>query len=89
MAATLRSEDRLAILNVGRALAALGRDGQVRRLAASLPDGDRPGRAKVLLDWSRELRTHGRARADARAAAAREELQGKGHSGFVTHGPAK
>jgi outer membrane biosynthesis protein TonB len=25
----------------------------------------------------------------SRAAAAREELQGKGHSGFVTHGPAK
>ena len=25
----------------------------------------------------------------AKAAAAREELQGKGHSGFVTHGPAK
>jgi cell division protein FtsN len=25
----------------------------------------------------------------ARAAAAREELQGKGHTGFVTHGPAK
>ena len=24
-----------------------------------------------------------------KAAAAREELQGKGHSGFVTHGPAK
>jgi cell division septation protein DedD len=25
----------------------------------------------------------------SKAAAAREELQGKGHSGFVTHGPAK
>jgi outer membrane biosynthesis protein TonB len=25
----------------------------------------------------------------SRATAAREELQGKGHSGFVTHGPAK
>lgn len=25
----------------------------------------------------------------SRAATAREELQGKGHSGFVTHGPAK
>jgi cell division septation protein DedD len=25
----------------------------------------------------------------SKATAAREELQGKGHSGFVTHGPAK
>ena len=52
---------RLAILNVGRALAALGRAEEVQGLVAKLPKRPAPECAKVILDWSRELRAHGQA----------------------------
>jgi DNA-binding SARP family transcriptional activator/TolB-like protein/tetratricopeptide (TPR) repeat protein len=55
---------RLAMLNVGRAFAALGRGDEVRRLAARIPsDGPPFSREKIVLDLSRELRAHGDARA--------------------------
>jgi DNA-binding SARP family transcriptional activator/TolB-like protein/tetratricopeptide (TPR) repeat protein len=50
---------RLAMLNVGRALAALGMGDELRRLATRLPaDSVGYARAKIILDWSRELRAH-------------------------------
>jgi DNA-binding SARP family transcriptional activator/TolB-like protein len=55
---------RLTMLNVGRAFAALGKENEVRRLAARVPsDGPPFSRQKIILDLSRELRAHGKAAA--------------------------